>query len=244
MINLNGLKILVTRPQEQGEKLCALIQAAAGEAVHFPTIEFKLTHAKIPALTPYDWLIFISPQAVYSTLHLLKELPTTLKVACVGKGTAQVLEQAGYKVDFYPRSQQGGDALLKYPIFMHCQNLKVVIIRGLGGREEVDRQLSLRGAEVCSIIAYERILPKVSSILVEKKIINGEINRIIATSYEGIYNLKILLADCWLELKKIPLIVVSERIKKLAIDLGYETIWVTKAVSDQSILQILAEKRG
>jgi len=49
-----------------------------------------------------DWVFFSSPKSVYSVLNQV-QLPATLKVATLGRGTKKILEQYGVKPDFVGR---------------------------------------------------------------------------------------------------------------------------------------------
>ena len=40
---LNGCKVLVTRPKDQAEQLCRLVEMSGGVAIRFPTLEVSLS---------------------------------------------------------------------------------------------------------------------------------------------------------------------------------------------------------
>jgi len=74
-VDLEGKKILVTRPVEQADNLCDLIEACNGQVIRFPTIEIlppdnsESVHQKLNKLSNYDIGIFISRNAVLKTLQ-------------------------------------------------------------------------------------------------------------------------------------------------------------------------------
>lgn len=253
MNTLHNLHILVTRPQPQGEELCRLVKDHGGQATHFPTIDFAPppdTQAFEQALTKLgeqDWLIFISPQAVYATVAHIRRLwpyfPESVKFAAVGAGTAKALNEAGYNVAIHPESNWSSEGILDLPEFHSVAEKKIAIIRGVGGREMLDKYLAERGAHLLPVIAYERILPEVDINPCLALLKQGTIDIIVCTSYEGVRNLKILLGEAgWPYIKNIPLIVMSERIKLLAHDLGFGKIWVTRNASQAAVLEIMVEK--
>lgn len=250
MTNLQNLHILVTRPEPQGEELCRLINAHGGEAISFPTIAFvpKDFHHTLPLLGEQDWLIFISPQAVYSSIPQIRkawpQLPETVKFAAVGAGTARVLQQAGYNVSIHPEADWSSVGVLALSEFRSVSGKKIAIVRGVGGREILDKTLAERGADILPVITYERVLPDVDVTECVELLEKGIINIIVCTSYDGVKNLKILLGEKgWPYLQEIPVIVMSERIKSLAHDLGFRRIWVTRNASQEAILDLIAEKR-
>jgi uroporphyrinogen-III synthase len=253
MKNLEDLHILVTRPEPQGEELCKLISAHGGHPIHFPTIAFappldeESFQQAITQLGEQDWLIFNSPQAVYASIALIRKhwphFPDTVKWAAVGAGTAKALQQAGYEA-LYPDNEQSSEALLDLPDLQQVAGKKIAIIRGVGGRGLLDKIFTERGAIILPVIAYERILPDVDPAPILEKLRQHAIAIIVCTSYEGVRNLKILLGESASPyLHDIPLIVMSERIKMLAQDLGFRRIWVTRNASQAAILDTLAETR-
>lgn len=255
MSDLQGLNILVTRPSPQGEELCDLISARGGHAIHFPTISFapppdsEAFQSALTQLGAQDWLVFISPQAVFASIaHIRKvwpHFPETVKWAAIGAGTAKALLDAGVYYTLTPENEWNSEGLLALPEFLKIAGKKIAIIRGVGGRELLDVALAERGAHVLSVIAYERILPTVDISDCLKRLQQSDIDRIICSSYEGISNLKILLGDSgWPYLQKIPVIVMSERIKRLAEDLGFRRIWVAHNASQTGIIDTLVEGKS
>lgn len=249
-----SLCIMVTRPDPGGAALCELIQAQGDIAVHFPTIIFA-PPADMPAyeqailqLGEQDWLLFVSPQAVRASVPAMRRawpiLPDSVQFAAVGAGTAKALEEAGYRVACLPTSEWSSEGLLEADVFQAIAGKRVAVIRGEGGREILEEILQERGAQVISVIAYQRTLPviDVSSYLPLLK--DEKIDMIVCTSYEGVANLKQLFGEAgWSALKKIPLLVVSERIKALAQDAGFQTIWVATNASHEAILAAIAQRR-
>jgi uroporphyrinogen-III synthase len=254
MKDLQDLHILVTRPEPQADELCRLISARGGYPIHFPTIAFapppdeSVFQESLTHLAEQDWLIFISPQAVYASIAHIRRvwphLPETVKWAAVGSGTAKALLQAGYQVTLTPDSEWSSDGLLAMPALQQVQGKKIAIIRGVGGRELLDKTLAERGAHILPVIAYQRILPYVDVSDCLKRLHQHQIDVIICSSFEGVNNLKILLGDAgWPYLSEIPVIVMSERIKVLAEDLGFRRIWVAHNASQTGILDVMVEKR-
>ncbi len=239
--------ILVTQAGAKGLALCQQIREKGGQAVHFPTIDFvSLTHTPpfqqaLALLPEQDWIIFNSPQAVAESLPF--PLPSHCQLAAVGASTASALQAAGYQDIIFPADNWCSEGLLAMPAFQGLENKKIAIIRGEGGREYLAQTLRERGATVLPVLAYRRVLAKSMNEEVLSLLQKTVIKATVCTSYEAVLNLKILLgASFWPMLFKIPLIVVSERIKILAHDLGFQTIWVARNASHPSILELLAEK--
>lgn len=253
MTDLQNEMVLVTRPEPQATLLCEQIVALGAKAFAFPTIAFapppneKKFHQEIMLLDEQEYLIFISPQAVAASINAIKQawpqLPSHLKIAAVGAGTARALTNAGLSVDLQPNSEWSSQGLLDLPEFQKIENRKIAIIRGVGGRELLDTMLAERGAQVLPIIAYERVLPVIDNRDCLSLLQQGKITIIVCTSFESVSNLKILLGDAWPHVLHLPLIVMSERVKLLAQGLGFQTIWVTPEASQAAILDLIVHRR-
>ena len=104
---LDGVKVLVTRPEQQAEALCKSIENLGGTAIRFPLIEIAQSRNQQSAKTilnnisQYDIGIFISRNAVNWTMKMLAEKTPTPKTSildkltliAIGTATAETLEQ-------------------------------------------------------------------------------------------------------------------------------------------------------
>lgn len=251
-MTLQPLTVLVTRPEPQNQVLCRRIDAEVGRAISFPTISFAPPPSRyefesaLTQLHEQEALIFVSPQAVYASLPAIRRVwpafPGNAMLAAVGAGTASALREQGVSAVHFPRDANS-EGLLAMPAFSAITGQRIAVIRGLGGREAIDRALAERGARVLTVIAYQRVLPSVDPAPVITLLQQHAIDIVVCTSYEGVRNLVTMLGDAVLnELCSLPLIVMSERIKLLASDLGFQTIWVPREASDEAILQLIAQK--
>ena len=252
--DLLSIYVLVTRPGAAGSELCDLIAAHGDKALHFPVIAFAppadaaAFQQSIQALGEKDWIIFNSPQAVKAAVPAMRaawpNFPEHVQFAAVGAGTAKALHEAGYVGALYPDAEWSSEGLLNLPEFQEVNDKKIAIVRGVGGREFLEKILTERGAEVMSCMAYQRILPITDASMCLKLIQQQQLQVIVAGSFESVSNLQLLLGgDCWPLLKKIPLIVMSERVKKLAAESGFQTIWVTQTASQDAVMDLISQQR-
>lgn len=119
MPDLNGKRVLITRPKDQSAEFAAALQAAGAEPVLFPVIEIAplrdptFLDRALRKLPCYDWLILTSVngvEAVWARLaaqvgpELLAgwQMPPGLQVAAIGPQTAAVLQARGVRPDFVP----------------------------------------------------------------------------------------------------------------------------------------------
>jgi uroporphyrinogen-III synthase len=226
-----------------------LIENQGGSATHFPVLSFAppqdttAFQEAVNQLGEQDWLIFVSPRAVYACIPLLRrrwpELPPHVQFVAIGAGTAAALRAAGYHAAIQPEQEWNSEGLLKLPVFQSIQHKKIALIRGEGGRELLAHTLVARGAKVLHVVAYRRETPATN----ERLLAQTEVNVILCTSVDSLRHFQLLAGAYWPSMQALPLIVVSERIKKLAQDLDFQRIWVAKNASHAAILEILVQKR-
>jgi uroporphyrinogen-III synthase len=118
------------------------------------------------------------------------------------------------------------------------QGQRVLIVRGEGGREELANTLRRRGADVHYLNVYKRIISSTDNANVVALLEQKKLDIITVTSGEILQNLLIMLgAAHHRQLFSLPLVVVSDRIKQMAVDMGFKRITVTSSPSDEAILE-------
>jgi uroporphyrinogen-III synthase len=251
---LQGVHILVTRPIHQAENLCQLIEQQGGIAVRFPTLEVVGMNPKpdnqpdyptiatnpLPKLSNRYWLVFISANAVNFALKAnggkIAQLKTT-QIAAIGQATAKALQKAGLQVNLLPKAGFDSDALLAMPEMQQIKGQDILIVRGQGGREELANVLRSRGANVDYWEVYQRIMPDADNAEVLSLLEQNKLNVIVITSCGALQNLLTMLGTaCTKHLTTVSLVVISDRIKRFAVELGFTRIAVTEYPSDLAIL--------
>ncbi|MES2500962.1 MAG: uroporphyrinogen-III synthase, partial [Pseudomonadota bacterium] len=229
---LSGLGIAITRPVDQAKKLSALITEAGGTPVLYPLIEitalddYSQFDAVIQTAHEYDWAIFISSNAVQNGMPRLVNvgLPAHLQFATIGPVTASELKSFGVNQVLTPSSHtQDGDeskvrfdseSLLALPEMQAMQGKKVMIFRGIGGRDVLAETLKARDATVTFAECYQRINPQKNCDLLAELWADKKLHGIVITSSEAMRHLLDLAGDAeWL--KNITLFVNHARIAEL-----------------------------
>ncbi|NJN47551.1 MAG: uroporphyrinogen-III synthase [Candidatus Competibacteraceae bacterium] len=132
--------IVVTRPAQQADNLCRLIEAQGGRAIRFPTLEINPPQnlspvfALVERLDTYDWAIFISANAVHWGLRWIqsrRELPPRLQRIAIGQATARALDHHGVPAHIVPTSFTS-ESLLAMPALQTVAGLRIIIFRGEG----------------------------------------------------------------------------------------------------------------
>jgi uroporphyrinogen-III synthase len=135
-----------------------------------------------------------------------------------------------------PQHGYNSEALLDLSELQNVSQKNIVIIRGENGRETLADTLKNRGSNVSYQDVYKREIPLVDC----TEILQQKLDFITITSGEAIQNLVKMLPESQHDLlKKIPLIVVSERIQTIAKNLGFEHIALAQMPSDDAILKTI-----
>jgi uroporphyrinogen-III synthase len=247
MSSLNGAHILVTRPQQQTNNLCRLIEQQLGVAVAFPTLEIVAANdcdqiaGTLANLHRFQWVVFISANAVNFALLANDgkiDQFRNVRIAAIGQATAKALAAAGLTTDLLPAHGSDSRALLAMPAMQHVWGQRILIVRGVGGLETLRHELQNRGADVDYLDVYQRTIPLADPAPVLDLLKWNRLDLIVATSGEAVKNLLIMLGEKNQNLVlAIPLVVVSDRIRQIAENSGFERIFVTDSPSDTAILK-------
>ncbi len=247
MNSLHGAHILVTRPRHQAANLCALIEQQHGVAVAFPSLEIVAAAdstsicATLAHLNRFQWVVFISANAVNFALHANDgkiERFRTARIAAIGQATARALTAAGLTPELLPEHGWDSQALLATVPMRQVLGQRILIVRGAGGLETLGSELRHRGADVAYLDVYQRTLPVADPAPVMTLLQQHRLDLITATSGEALQNLLTMLGEKDRDLVlAVPLVVVSDRIRRLAENSGFGRICVTDNPSDTAILK-------
>ena len=251
---LQGISIAITRPIDQAKKLSALITEAGGTPILFPLIEitplvdYSQFEAMISAIKDYDWAIFISSNAVQNGMPRLvkagivkESVFRNLKFAAIGPVTASELQSFGVKEVLIPNDRFDSESLLALPEMTNVFSKKILIVRGVGGRDVMAETLKARGAQVTFAECYQRINPQTDCNLLAQLCSEKKLHGIVVTSSEAMRHLLDLAGDAaWL--RNVTLFVNHARIAELPLQLGFK-VAVADAQGDDAMLQIIASCR-
>ena len=256
LLPLAGLGVLVTRPAHQSAALCRLLEEWGAIPFSFPVIEIvepEDTAALCAALAHpeiFDLAIFMSPNAVTHTFAWIKRCggwanpeghPTGWIVAAVGQGTARELAHFGWTVDIVPVDRFDSEALLEDSRLAKMEGQRVILFRGVGGRETLAQELTRRGAIVTPAEVYRRLKASVDPTELVRRIADNTLHAAVVTSSEGLSNLYDLLGlegRDWLQQAR--LVVFSFRTARLARALGLKgSICVVRQATDAAVREAL-----
>lgn len=250
---LAGRGIVITRPARQAAGLAALIDAAGGHALRYPTIEIEpLRTARLDALlgrlADYDVLVFISRNAVEQGLARIREsgmalspLPGGPVVAAIGAGTRRALETEGFATVIAPEGPADSEALLAEPALANVSGKRIAVFRGEGGRETLAAGLRARGATVDYAECYRRRAPALDPQPLVAQWLRGEVHAVTVSSGEGLANLAARLGEAARTLLvALPVFVPHPRVAEQARALGVADVVVSGAADEDVLAALVA----
>jgi uroporphyrinogen-III synthase len=252
---LAGIRVLVTRPAAQAQRLAELIEQAGGEAIRFPALEIvpprdmTALNRVLADIAHFDLAIFISPNAVVHGLAPRKAhggMPPRMAIAAIGRGTAKALAEAGVGNVILPATGSDSEALLALPQLNDVAGKRIVIFRGEGGRELLGDTLRARGAEVVYAECYRRVRPATDAAPLAARLAAGGLDIVTVTSIQTLNNLHGMLdLPSRGRLRRLPIAVVGNRQAAACRALGWarEPI-VAHDASDEAILAALKAWRA
>ena len=195
---LEGVKILVTRPQEQNLLLSTKLHNLGATTIELPTITIlppnstdRLDESMLRILH-YDWVIFTSVHGVRFFSQRLEALGEPfdklkqVKVAAIGPATAAALERLGKKPDYVPTEY------LSEKIAVGLGDVKgkrILLPRADIASKKLPELLRQRGAKVEEVVAYRTVIPEDLSADRLKSVLNQGIDVVTFTSPSTVRNL-------------------------------------------------------
>ena len=243
---LAGKTVLVTRPAEQAGGIQASLEHHRATVIRFPSLIIRAPEDPDPAtrllrnLNDYDTVIFSSANAVRHAAQLLQTLGRSFSTQCIaaiGPATRDALENLGMQADVVPEAGFSSEDLLAHE---GLRGQDILIIRGVGGRGHLARELRARGSRVDIAEVYQRLCPATRP--AHSLCIHPENDSaVLAYSGESMRNLWTLCTKeehAWLA--KAALIAGSPRIARTATAIGFsKTPIIAANASDAAMLDAL-----
>ncbi len=234
-LSLRGLRVLNTRPIERAKALTESITAAGGVSIECPLLE--ITPSKpdwiklLPDLNDVAYAIFISAHAVqfcFSQLEASRLIwPSRIKTIAIGQGSAKALQEFNIQASIIPDIPDS-EHLLSLDCLSQLKNETVLLFKGNGGRQLIEKGLRQRQAHLVSLSVYKRKMPEVRHQFTDTLWHDDLVDIILLTSEQSINNLFKMFskeAHDWLISK--PVIVISERLASAAKSFGMTQIIIS-----------------
>jgi uroporphyrinogen-III synthase len=201
---LEGLGVVLTRPQAAAEALAAALAREGARPFVFPALALEEPApsprldealARLPECT---LAIFISANAVERGLAVARRRgawPARTRVAAVGDATAQALRNSGFATVISPRERHDSEALLALPELRAVKGENIIVFRGEGGREHLREALEARGARVDYVECYRRVRPRIDPAPLLQAWARGQVHAVSALSAETLENFLAMVGE-------------------------------------------------
>lgn len=219
---LKGRTILVTQALEQAKRFTNLLKQKGARVLACPTVDM------IPCETPktlqclkqietYDWLVFVSQNAVIFFFQLLSKHGISkvrlrrLRIAALGKTTREVLKQNKLRVHLVPAGypDSGAEAHLMVLFKGKVDRKKILVLKSLDAQPPLLDILRSKGALIDAPALYKSILPAENSKILLRYLSQERIDAVTFTSPSTVYNfIKMLNTDRHL-LKRLEMLTIA-----------------------------------
>jgi uroporphyrinogen-III synthase len=173
-MDLQGVRILVTRPAEQADAMMQQIQDRGGIAMLMPMIRivppasWDDCDAQIGRLRDFAGIVFMSANAVGFFLDRCEQkgigrtMPPGTWIYAVGTKTADALRKSGLTPAFIPAVFKGAELAAHFR-FQDLGGRLFLLPRGDQARGEVETGLHQAGATVIPVVVYRTVGPEAAS---------------------------------------------------------------------------------
>nr|WP_189656876.1 uroporphyrinogen-III synthase [Pseudomonas sp. BW16M2] len=239
--------MLLTRPEED---CAALAQTLADAGIASASLPLLVIEAIAPdpaqvqrlrAIAEDQAIIVVSKPAARLLLEQLAQVGVTPPSAgwfTVGEATARILQEHRLQVAF-PAAGDDSEALLALPALrdaIAAPAPRVLIVRGVGGRELLAERLAEQGASVDYLELYRRCLPHYPATTLAQRIDGERLNGLVVSSGQGLEHLHRLAGADWPRFSRLPLFVPSPRVAEQARALGAKDIVDCRGASAAALL--------
>lgn len=237
---LAGLRVLITRPAGRAEPLQAAIEALGANVTHIPLLAvtgldeqrdaelWQRAKQRVLELDRYRRVIAISVNAVHYGQQWIGNYWPQLPhgIDWYGIGAATIAEFARFDIRAQPAAADSApmnsEALLALPELQRIGGERVLILRGVGGRETLAETLRARGAEVDYAECYHRVEPALDE-QQRAELQRMEFDAVCVNSAETLANLWHHLAEpARLQLQRCAIVAPSVRVAAQAQALGLQ----------------------
>ena len=251
------MRVFATRPLAQNSSWTESLREAGFDVVECPLLEIvSVERAEqrpivniVLDLDQYNKAIFVSQNAVEHAFTYIQQywpqLPFGLSWFGVGVKTRALLSsylEEGFCFTGLATEQNvmNSEDLLALEELQIVEGEKVLIFRGVGGRDLIRLTLEARGAEVQYCELYKRTAPDTAAATLEQARLT-DADCIPVFSGESLENLDRILSSGSAGHAEPILVLPGERVEAIAKELDYEKYIVAKNASEQAMLAAIKD---
>ncbi len=185
--------IISTRPLDANDELPQLLKGAGSKVISMPMIQISPVHLnsseieKLKNLKQFHWIIFTSKNGVVSFFKQLIEvngntvLPTSVKLAAIGKKTAAELDYYGYAPHLSGTNNTSEELIDELIEKHHPQNQNILLPIGNLADNSIENRLSETN-KVCRINIYNTEPPAAANSKIMDAVAGNKYDLLVFTS--------------------------------------------------------------
>lgn len=250
-LSLHGRTLVVTRPKGRAGTLSARLRALGAEVLECPCIETvlrgDLSPLDLALACPHDWAVFTSPAGVELAVRALRALGRDLRalygmrLAAVGRGTAEALEKFGLAADLIP-AQYDGVHLAEALKEELRPGGSALLLRASGGGEALPELLRNAGIAVSDIAVYDTVFRTEGAEGLQKRLSAKTVDAAVFASGSAVRGFARMAEGC--DISGLPAICIGAQTAAVAGE-HHMAVYTAKAATIDSLvgcaLEVLAE---
>ncbi len=252
---LFGMRVLVTRSQQQASVLAQLLTAEGVEPIELPTIEiapledFGAFDDALERIGSYAWAVFTSTNGVDAAFGRLAEAGRdarwlgAVRVAAIGPATAAALAERGVTADYVPDTFTTSAVAEGFGRF-GVAGSPVLLLRADIAPDALPDGLRSHGAEVDSVAAYRTLKPSGAGEQARELLGSGSIDVATFTSSSTVRNLVELLGSDRPLLERVRIASIGPVTSATARELGLDVDVEAREHTVPGLVRALVEATG
>lgn len=196
---LDGVGVAITRAEPTGGPLARRLARRGARVLRWQAIDIAPPRDSQPLveaienLSRFDWVVFGSAHAVsaFEKAHTRQKRTASsrLRIAAVGRSTAQALERAGFHVDLVPERSGALPLVEAFRASTPLAGQRVLLPSSSIARLELGDGLAALGAHVERVIAYETRTSPLDAGRCREEIAAGLVDVVVFTSPSAVAGL-------------------------------------------------------
>lgn len=156
--NSSGARVVVTRAESRDGPLSSQLRTLGLEVLLWPAVSVAAANGAaleqaLARIAEFDWVVFASRVAVTAVIKMCPQLPKAVRVAAIGRATAQVLRGRGFRVDLMP-NEANAAALVDAFAEQGCAGARILYPASSRALPTIAQGLTQLGAQVLQVEAY------------------------------------------------------------------------------------------
>lgn len=250
---LAGKRVIVTRSREQAGKLSDRIEELGGEVLEFPVVKivkplsFDSLDEALRDIKGFQWLVFTSVNGVNNFFERMRVLGLDIrslydvKLAVVGKATAEALESIGLIADYVP-NKYTTEELAKGLSEIVSKGEKVLLARAETAGSEIQDALKKTGIEYSDVVVYRTLYENAGSEEILKGIEKGCADYLTFTSSSTVTGfISAIGKENIGKLSGIKIVCIGPVTAKTAKDAGLDVAVIAEEHSIEGLIDVLAD---